>query len=226
MKHLLLQVTDNVVDQTTTQSEGLSLFDLFQKGGFIMYPIALLSIISIYFFIERYLTIKKAAKIDSNFMANIKDMITNGNIKGAKALCERNNTPFARMIEKGVARIGRPLKNIEVGLESVGKLEIYKLEKTVFVLSTIAAIAPMFGFLGTVFGMIKTFYNISQTANITIDAIAGGIYIKMVSSAAGLIVGLMSYVFYNYLNSMIDKVVNQMEIVSFEFLDLLQEPAR
>ena len=226
MKHLLLQVTENVVDQTTTQSEGLSLFDLFQKGGFIMYPIALLSIISIYFFIERYLTIKKAAKIDSNFMANIKDMITNGNIKGAKALCERNNTPFARMIEKGVARIGRPLKNIEVGLESVGKLEIYKLEKTVFVLSTIAAIAPMFGFLGTVFGMIKTFYNISQTANITIDAIAGGIYIKMVSSAAGLIVGLMSYVFYNYLNSMIDKVVNQMEIVSFEFLDLLQEPAR
>lgn len=226
MKHLLLQVTDNVVDQTATQSEGLSLFDLFQKGGFIMYPIALLSIISIYFFIERYLTIKKATKIDSNFMANIKDMITNGNIKGAKALCERNNSPFARMIEKGVTRIGRPLKNIEVGLESVGKLEIYKLEKTVFVLSTIAAIAPMFGFLGTVFGMIKTFYNISQTANITIDAIAGGIYIKMVSSAAGLIVGLMSYVFYNYLNSMIDKVVNQMEIVSFEFLDLLQEPAR
>jgi len=160
MKHLLLQVTDNVVDQTATQSEGLSLFDLFQKGGFIMYPIALLSIISIYFFIERYLTIKKATKIDSNFMANIKDMITNGNIKGAKALCERNNSPFARMIEKGVTRIGRPLKNIEVGLESVGKLEIYKLEKTVFVLSTIAAIAPMFGFLGTVFGMIKTFYNI------------------------------------------------------------------
>ncbi len=204
----------------------LSLFDLFMKGGVIMYPISALSLISIYFFVERYLTISKASKIDPTFILQVKDQISSGNLKGAKQLCERTQTPYARIIEKGVSRIGNPLKNIEVGMEAVGKLEIYKLDKTLFVLSTIASIAPMFGFLGTVFGMIKTFFTIAQSANISIDTIAGGIYIKMVSSAAGLIVGLMSYVFYNYLNARIDKVVNQMEAVSFEFLEMLQEPAK
>ncbi|MCX6188197.1 MAG: MotA/TolQ/ExbB proton channel family protein [Bacteroidetes bacterium] len=210
----------------TTPQDTLSLFDLYLKGGVIMYPITLLSLISIYFFVERYLTISKASKIDPNFILQIKDLINSGNLKGAKSLCERTPTPYARIVEKGVTRIGNPLKNIEVGMEAVGKLEVYKLEKTLFVLSTIASIAPMFGFLGTVFGMIKTFFNIAQSANIAIDVIAGGIYIKMVSSAAGLIVGLVSYVFYNYLNAKIDRVVNQMEGVSFEFLEMLQEPAK
>ncbi len=209
-----------------TPEATLSLLDLYLKGGVIMYPITLLSIISIYFFVERYLTISKASKIDPNFILQVKDLINSGNLKGAKSLCERTQTPYARIVEKGVTRIGNPLKNIEVGMEAVGKLEVYKLEKTLFVLSTIASVAPMFGFLGTVFGMIKTFFNIAQSANIAIDVIAGGIYIKMVSSAAGLIVGMISYMFYNYLNAKIDRVVNQMEGVSFEFLEMLQEPAK
>ncbi len=211
---------------TPPPQETLSLFDLYMKGGVIMYPITALSLISIYFFVERYMTIRKASKIDPTFILQVKDLVNSGNLKGAKSLCERTPTPYARIVEKGVTRIGNPLKNIEVGMEAVGKLEVYKLEKTLFVLSTIASIAPMFGFLGTVFGMIKTFFNIAQSANIAIDVIAGGIYIKMVSSAGGLIVGVMSYVFYNYLNAKIDRVVNQMEAVSFEFLEMLQEPAK
>jgi biopolymer transport protein ExbB len=233
---LFLEAAGTVADTANTAAAAgstavppqatLSLFDLYIKGGAIMYPITLLSLIAIYFFVERYLTIQKASKIDPTFILQIKDLISSGNIKSAKSLCERTQTPYARIVEKGVTRIGNPLKNIEVGMEAVGKLEIYKLEKTLFVLSTIAAIAPMFGFLGTVWGMIKTFFAIAQSANIAIDVIAGGIYVKMVSSAAGLIVGLMAYVFYNYLNSKIDRVVNQMEAVSFDFLEMLQEPAK
>ncbi len=232
---LFLQAVNTAVDTANqvaaaaaeaAPQASLSLLDLYMKGGVIMYPITILSLLSIYFFVERYLTISKASKIDPTFVLQIKDLVNSGNLKGAKSLCERTPTPYARIVEKGVSRIGNPLKNIEVGMEAVGKLEVYKLEKTLFVLSTIASIAPMFGFLGTVFGMIKTFFNIAQSANIGIDVIAGGIYIKMVSSAAGLIVGLMSYVFYNYLNAKIDRVVNQMEGVSFEFLEMLQEPAK
>ena len=232
---MFLQAVTSTVDSasraaaaaaTPEPQASLSLLDLYLKGGVIMYPITALSVLSIYFFVERYITIRRASKIDPSFILQVKDLVNSGNLKGAKSLCERTNSPYARIVEKGVSRIGNPLKNIEVGMEAVGKLEVYKLDKTLFVLSTIASIAPMFGFLGTVFGMIKTFFSISQSANIGIDVIAGGIYIKMVSSAAGLIVGLMSYVFYNYLNAKIDRVVNQMEGVSFEFLEMLQEPAK
>ncbi len=232
---MFLQAVTSTVDSasraaaaaaTPEPQASLSLLDLYLKGGVIMYPITALSVLSIYFFVERYMTIRRASKIDPSFILQVKDLVNSGNLKGAKSLCERTNSPYARIVEKGVSRIGNPLKNIEVGMEAVGKLEVYKLDKTLFVLSTIASIAPMFGFLGTVFGMIKTFFSISQSANIGIDVIAGGIYIKMVSSAAGLIVGLMSYVFYNYLNAKIDRVVNQMEGVSFEFLEMLQEPAK
>jgi len=232
---MFLQAVTSTVDSasraaaaaaTPEPQASLSLLDLYLKGGVIMYPITALSVLSIYFFVERYMTIRRASKIDPSFILQVKDLVNSGNLKGAKSLCERTNSPYARIVEKGVSRIGNPLKNIEVGMEAVGKLEVYKLDKTLFVLSTIASIAPMFGFLGTVFGMIKTFFSISQSANIGIDVIAGGIYIKMVSSAAGLIVGLMSYVFYNCLNAKIDRVVNQMEGVSFEFLEMLQEPAK
>jgi len=172
---MFLQAVTSTVDSasraaaaaaTPEPQASLSLLDLYLKGGVIMYPITALSVLSIYFFVERYMTIRRASKIDPSFILQVKDLVNSGNLKGAKSLCERTNSPYARIVEKGVSRIGNPLKNIEVGMEAVGKLEVYKLDKTLFVLSTIASIAPMFGFLGTVFGMIKTFFSISNPRSI------------------------------------------------------------
>lgn len=202
-----------------------SLLDLLTKGGVIMIPIAILLIGAIYVFIERFITISKASKVDDRFMNVVKDHIANGNIQAAKSYCRGFNHPVARVVEKGIDRIGKPIKDIERSMENVAKLEIYKMERWLNILSIIAGIAPMFGFLGTIAGMLKLFDEVASANVLSIGTIAGGINVKMVTSAAGLMVGILAFVFYNSLNAMIDRVVNKIENSSFEFVDLLHEPS-
>jgi biopolymer transport protein ExbB len=212
--------------QSAPKQDSLSLLDLILKGGFIMIPMGILSIITIYYFFERFMTIKNASKLDVNFMSNIKDLIHNGNLDGAKALCKNATSPTARMIEKGVARIGKPLKQVEEAMESVGKLEINHLEKNLGILILIGRIAPILGFVGTIAGVIKIFYDISLTDNISIGVISSGLYQKMITSASGLTIGLLAFIGYFILNTMLDRVINKMESSSVEFLDILQEPTK
>jgi len=214
----------NNTAQTTQGPSSISLFDFIVKGGPIMIPIGILSVLTVYIFFERFFTIKKAAKVDANFMSSITDNMRRGNLEAAKNLCAANNTAISRMISKGISRIGKPIKEIEGAVENVGKLEVHKLEKNMGILGIIAGIAPMFGFVGTIIGVIKIFYNISLADNISIGLIAGGLYEKMVTSASGLIVGIVAYIGYHYLAIMADKVIFQMESKAVEFIDLLQEP--
>lgn len=201
-------------------------WELILTGGFVMIPIFAMLIIAIFITIERTLTITKSGKLDANFMSSIKDMVLNDNILGAKTLCGRTDTPIARMLEKGISRIGNPLKNIEVAVENVGKLEVYKLERGMPWLATIAGAAPMLGFLGTVTGMITTFRNIAEAGDqVSAGALSGGIYEAMVTTVAGLVVGILGYLAYNLLTASIEKVVYKMEATSVEFLDILQAPA-
>ena len=207
------------------KEDSLSLLTLIMKGGYIMIPIGVLSILSIYILIERYITIRKANKMEGNFMHTIKDYVQTGNMTAAKAFCKSGSTPVYKIVEKGLNRIDKPIKEIESAIEGVGKLEVAKLEKNLNILGIIAGIAPMFGFIGTISGVIKIFYNISLADNISIGLISGGLYEKMITSAAGLVVGIFAYVSYHILSMMVDSVVNKMETVSVEFVDLLQEPA-
>ncbi|MEI6489516.1 MAG: MotA/TolQ/ExbB proton channel family protein [Bacteroidota bacterium] len=208
------------------KQDSLTLLDLIMKGGYIMYPMGILSVLTIYFFFERFITIRKAGKLEKNFMNNIKDYVHNGNMDAAKALCKNSMAPAARMVEKGITRIGKPIKEIEEAMESVGKLEINRLEKNLSVLSLIGRIGPIFGFIGTIAGVIKIFYDISLTDNISIGVISTGLYQKMITSASGLVVGLLAFIGYFILNAMLDKTINKMETASVEFIDLLHEPGK
>lgn len=210
----------------TPKQETLSLLELIIKGGYIMIPMGILSILTVFYFFERFITIRKASKIDANFMNNIKDYIHNGNMDAAKALCRNTPAPAAKMVEKGVARIGKPIKEIETAMENVGALEISKLEKNISVLSLIGRIAPIFGFIGTIAGVIKIFYNISLADNLSIGAISGGLYEKMITSASGLVVGLIAFIGYFIVNAMLDKTIHKMQETSLQFIDLLQEPSK
>ena len=224
---VLTDTLNRITNQAATapvQPASVSLLDFIVKGGPIMIPIGLLCVMTAYIFIERYLTIKKASRVDKNFMSQIHDFMHNGNIAAAKTLCKNTDNPTARMIEKGISRIGKPIKEIEAAVENIGKLEVHKLEKNMSILGIIAGIAPMFGFVGTIIGVIKIFYNISLADNISIGLIAGGLYEKMVTSASGLIVGIIAYVGFHYLAIMTDKVIFKMESNAVEFIDLLQEP--
>lgn len=203
-----------------------TLFDLFQRGGPLMIPLALLLVIAIFVFIERVIAINKASKVDDNFMNIIRDNIVNGNVSAARSLAKNTNNAVARMIDKGLQRIGKPIDAIERSMENVGRLELYKMEKNVSILSVIGYIAPLFGFLGTIVGMFQLFYSIASTGEYSIANIAGGIYVKMISSASGLIIGIIGYVAFRYLNSQIDKTTNKMEVASADFVDILQEPTR
>jgi biopolymer transport protein ExbB len=229
---MLLQIVQDSAAALTDASAApqqqaqLDYFELALKGGIIMIPIVILLVMAIYITIERWLTIGKAAKVDPNFMANVKDMVANGNIAGAKNLCQRASTPIARMLEKGISRIGKPMKNIEVSIENTGKLEIYKLEKGLAALATVSGAAPMLGFLGTVTGMVTAFFDMAKSGNnVEINTLAGGIYEALVTTIAGLIVGIFAYIAYNMLTASIERVVHRMEAAAVEFLDLLQEPA-
>lgn len=216
------QATDLVEE---TSAEKLSLIYLLKEGGILMIPLLLCSVLMVYVFLERLAVIRKAGDIDPTFMARIREHVTDGNLVGAKNLAKNTQGPMARIIDKGLSRIGKPVEHIERSMENTGKLQVYNLEKNLSILSTIAGIAPMFGFLGTIAGMIILFFNI-QHQGFSIENIAGGIYTKMVTSAVGLIIGLLSYVAYNYLNAQINKAVNKMEAASVEFLDILHEPTK
>jgi biopolymer transport protein ExbB len=227
---ILLQVTADSSSVAAAETAANKLpegtWELVLKGGFVMIPIAIMLVIALYITIERWLTISKSGQLDSNFMSSIKDMVLNDNIIGAQTLCGRTDTPIARMLEKGISRIGNPLKNIEVAVENVGKLEVYKLEKGMPWLATIAGAAPMLGFLGTVTGMISTFGSIARAGDqVNASALSGGIYEAMVTTVAGLVVGIFAYLAYNLLTAAIEKVVYKMEATSVQFLDILQTPS-
>ncbi len=229
---MLLQITNPAtiegMGQAAEQGEmTLSYLDLAMKGGWVMLPILILSIIAVYIFVERYFSIRKAAREDMNFMNRIKDYIHDDKLESAMALCQSTNTPVSRMIEKGIQRIGRPLNDINAAVENVGKLEIYKLEKGLPTLATVAGAAPMIGFLGTVMGMIKAFYDMSMAgSNIDVSLLSNGIYTAMVTTASGLIVGIIAYFAYNILVAKVEKVVFQLEGNTTEFMDLLNEPVK
>ncbi len=218
----LQKVATNVVVAT----EKISLITLLEKGGWIMYPLYLLLIAAIFVFVERVIAIRKASTIDTNFMNIVRDHILNGNVQAARSMTKNTENPVAKMIDKGIQRIGKPIDAIEKSMENVGKLEMYKMEKNLSILSLIAGIAPMFGFLGTIIGMVQLFYGIASTGEYTLNTIAGGIYTKMITSATGLIIGLIAYVGHNYLSTQIDKTANKMEAASADFIDVLQEPTK
>jgi biopolymer transport protein ExbB len=205
----------------------LSIWDLAVKGGPIMIPIAMLSILGIYIFIERYILIGRASKEDTNFMNNIRDFMHNGRLDSALSLCRNNNTPIARMIEKGLQRLGRPLGDINAAIENVGSLEVAKLEKNISLLATVSGAAPMLGFLGTVTGMVKAFYDMSMAGNnLDIQLLSSGIYQAMVTTVAGLIVGIIAYFCYNILVARVQKIVFTLQFRASEFMDLLHEPVK
>ena len=221
----LASANSNAVSHTSTADASFTIIDLMMKGGWVMIPIAILFAVAIFMFIERYLYISKAAKLDNNFLYSIKEMLYSGNVQGAINYCRNSRFPIAKLMEKGLSRIGSPIRDIENAIENTARVEIYNMEKNLGILNAIARIAPMFGFLGTVTGMIRTFHNISIANKIDISTIAGGIYEKMVTSATGLIVGIIAYFFYTILTAMIDRGVNKMEITAIDFLDILHKPA-
>ncbi len=224
--YYLLQI-DSLRNATqAVAGEQISMLGLLQKGGWIMYPLYLLFIVAVFVFVERLLAIRKASRIEPNFMKIIRDNIITGNVAAARNLAKNTDSPVARMIEKGLQRIGKPIDAIEKSMENVGKLEMYHMERNLNILSLIAGIAPMFGFLGTIVGMVQLFYGIASTGEYTLNTIAGGIYTKMITSATGLIIGLIAYIGHNILTTQIDKTVNKMEAASAEFMDILQEPTK
>lgn len=208
------------------QAVEMNYFDMAMKGGpIIMIPLLILSIIAVYIFIERLVTIRKASKEDKDFMNRIKDYITDGKIDSATKLCQKTNTPSARMIEKGISRLGKPMNDVLVAIENVGNIETNKLEKGFNMLATIAGGAPMLGFLGTVMGMVQAFFDMANAGNnVDITVLSNGIYTAMITTVAGLVVGIVAYFAYNYLVSKLDSVVQKMELKTMEFMDLLNEP--
>ena len=220
------QAANSVVQNDVNQDGSISLGELLMLGGWLMVPVIILFLLTIFLFIERLMAIKKAARIDENFMNIIRDHIVSGNVSAARSYAKNTNNAVARIIDKGIQRIGKPIDNIEKSMENVGKLELYHMEKNLSILNLIAGIAPMFGFLGTIFGMFQLFYNLASTGEFTIQTMAGGIYTKMITSAAGLVIGLLAYIAHNYLVTQVDKAANKMEASSAEFLDVLQEPTR
>lgn len=216
-------VTDTA--SAVQESDALSVLSLARAGGPLMIPIVLSSFIAVYIFVERVRTINRANQIPDSFMQKIKELVQRGDVSGAKLLCAQVDTPVARMIEKGLNRIGSPLKNIEASIENVGKIELFKLEKNISILATIAGAAPMMGFLGTVLGMVKAFIAIAQEeGTVSPKLLSSGIYTAMITTVAGLIVGIIAYLAYNFLVTRVSKVVHKMEYASVDFIDLLQEP--
>lgn len=203
-----------------------SLWEVLVKGGVIMIPLAVLFVAAVFFFIERLIAIRKAGQIDESFMKIIRDNIVTGNIAAARSLSKNNDHPVARVIDKGIQRIGKPIDAIEKSMDNVGMLEMYKMERNLSVISIIARIAPLFGFLGTIIGMLSLFKSIAASSEYTPNTIADGIYVKMITSATGLIIGICAYLGHSYLSTQINKVENKMEIASAEFVDILQEPTR
>ncbi|HOH99652.1 MAG TPA: MotA/TolQ/ExbB proton channel family protein [Bacteroidales bacterium] len=231
---ILLQINQVPAEVTNQLSQAgsqgyisLSIWELLQKGGWIMIVLGVFSVIAVYIFIERFFAINRASREEHNFMNNIKDSIHSGRIDAALVLCKSNQSPIARMIEKGIQRLGKPLNDINAAIENVGKLEVSRMEKNVATLATIAGASPMIGFLGTVIGMVKAFYDMSMAGNnIDIALLSTGIYQAMVTTIGGLVVGIVAYICYNVLVARIEKLVFILEARATEFMDLLHEPVK
>jgi biopolymer transport protein ExbB len=228
LKLLMIQADmATAMDTMATEPEGIStkFIDMAIKGGWIMIPIIALSVIAVYIFFERFFAIKKASNFDESLLEKVKVYISSGKIDAAVALCKSNENPAARMMEKGISRIGRPLNDVNAAIETVGNLEVSKLEKGLPTLASVAGGAPMIGFLGTVMGMIQAFYDMSNAGNnIDVTLLSTGIYQAMVTTVAGLIVGIIAYFAYNILVANVEKVVFKMEATTSDFMDLLNEP--
>ncbi|MBQ2875062.1 MAG: MotA/TolQ/ExbB proton channel family protein [Bacteroidales bacterium] len=224
--NLLQAVDTTALAPAASQEMNFSLIEMAVKGGWLMIVLLILSIMAIYIFGNKWWMIRKAGKIDKNFMKDIHDLIHEGKIKSALALCQKYDSPVARLIEKGIERIGRPLPDIQAAVENMGNVEVARLEKGLPMLATISGGAPMIGFLGTVSGMIQAFFRMSTAGNnIDITLLSGGIYEAMVTTVGGLFVGIIAYFGYNYLTSQISNLVFKMESTTIEFIDMLHEPA-
>jgi len=222
----VLDSTNSVQTPVNPAATELHFIDLLFKGGWVMIPLALLAFLGLVIFVERYLTIRKVSKDESNLLFQIRQNIHDGRLESAIAVCKNTKSPLARMLEKGLKRIGRPIKDIEGAIENTGKLEVSKLEKNIGILGIIAGIAPMLGFVGTIIGVITIFHDVSIKGAIEIGTISGGLYTKMITSATGLIVGIMAYILYHILNMMVEKIILKMETDAVEFIDLLEEPGK
>ncbi len=239
LNYILLQITSPTDSAATTAATtvtntvtpvpvevAITPMELLLKGGWVMFPLILLLLLTLYFAIERLIVISKAAKLDRQFMLNIRDYLLNGKIESARELCRASNTPVSRTIEKGISRIGKPGRDISEALETQGSIEISKVEKNLHILGMTARIAPMLGFIGTIAGVVTIFYDIANSGDISIKSISGGLYQKMISSGAGLIIGVIAFVFYHFLNTMIDGIAKKIERSSLEFLDVINEPSK
>lgn len=229
LANILLQIqeTSNIAVQTVAQTEKtMNVIELAIKGGWIMIVLAILSIVAVYIFVDRYIALNKATKEDKGFINNIKAFIHKGDLEGARELTKNNNTPIGRMLDKGLVRIGRPLNDINQAVENVGKLEVARLENGVSLVGTIAGLGPSLGFLGTVTGMVKAFFDMASAGNnIDIQILSAGIYEAMITTVGGLIVGIICNFLYSILVSKINKIVFLLEARTMEFMDLLHEPA-
>ena len=224
MLHPILLQVDSTA--TAANAQSINYLSLLLKGGIVIYPILFLLFVAIFFILERYLFIKAASNIDFGFLRALKDNILRGDLRTATTLCKSTNLPIARILEKGITRIGRPVKDIESAMEIQSNLEVSKMEKNMGYLGLIAGIAPILGFIGTILGIIRIFYDIGTTGNFTIEIIANGLYEKMISSASGLVVGLVGYIGYHGINMMIDKFGIHLQATVMDFLDTLNEPVR
>lgn len=225
MFNIFLQIDSTGIGAASSAGKE-SLFSLLMKGGVMMIPLFIFFAMAVFFFIERLIAIRKASKIEDNFMNIIRDHIIGSNVSAARSLAKNTPHPVAKMIDKGLQRIGKPIDAIEKSMDNVGKLEIYKMEKNLPVLSVISRIAPLFGFVGTIIGLVILLRDFATVANPTIPDIADAMYVKMITSATGLIIGILSYLGYSYLDTQINKTVNKMESAKSDFIDILQEPTR
>jgi len=227
----LLQIVDTVnktlnATSNAVAGESLSLLDLIRMGGWVMVPLGILLLLTVYFFAERLIAIRNASRIDNNFMNIIRDHIVSGNVTAARSFAKNTNNPVARVIDKGIQRIGKPIDNIHESMENVGQLEMYRLERNMVFLSVISKAAPIFGFIGTLVGLMQVLSQIHNANEVAIGSVAQDIYTKLITSISGLVIGLIAYFGHSYLNSQIDKTANRMEAAASDFLDVLQEPTR
>ena len=221
---IFLQADSTVAAASSAQVE--KVWGMLTKGGPLMIPLFILFALAVFFFFERLLIIRKASKVDENFIRIIKDHIISGNVNAARSLSKNTNNPVAKMIDKGIQRIGKPIDAIEKSMENVGKLEIYKVEKNLSILAVIARIAPLFGFVGTIVGLVILLKEFATISNPSISQIADAMYIKLITSATGLIIGMLAYLGYSYLDTQVNRLANRLEVANSEFIDILQEPTR
>ncbi len=227
MFDIFLQVDSlSLVKAVNATGEVESVWSLLTKGGPLMIPLGILFALAVFFFIERLLVVQKAGKLDANFMSIIRDNIVNGNVTAARSLSKNTDNPVARMIDKGLQRIGKPIDAIERSMEIVGKLEMYKMEKNLSMLSVISRIAPLFGFVGTIVGLVLLLKQFATISSPSVSQIADAMYVKLITSASGLIIGMLAYLGYSYLDTQINRTANRMEAASSEFIDILQEPTK